>query len=83
LHLLLRPSPRKVLAASQAIEPPTFELELRDLQVKEAIIPPADSSKAATIATTEVADKAADKAADKVVDKLFKGGFADNLNSIA
>jgi hypothetical protein len=78
-HLSLRPSPRKALAASQAIEPPTFELELRDLQVEEAIIPPANGSKAAKIATTE----AADEAADKVVDELFEGGFADNLDGIA
>lgn len=77
-HSSLRPSPRKALVASQAIEPPTFELELRDLQVKKAIIPPADGSKAATIATTE----AADEAADELVDELFEGGIADNLNGI-
>jgi hypothetical protein len=65
--------------ASQAIDQPTFESELRDSQAEEAIILPADGSKAATIATTE----AADEAADDVVDKLFEGGFATNLDGIA
>jgi hypothetical protein len=78
-HSSLRLSSRKALAASQAIDQPTFESELRDSQAEEAIILPADGSKAATIATTE----AADEAADDVVDKLFEGGFATNLDGIA
>ena len=82
-HLSLRLSPRQALAASQATEPPTFESELRDSQVEEAIIPPADGSKAATVATIETTDDAADNAADEAVDELFEGGFADNLDGIA
>lgn len=77
-HSSLRLSPRQALAASQAIDPPTFESELRDSQAEEAIIPPADGSKAATVATIETADEAADDA----VDELFEGGFADNLDGI-
>jgi hypothetical protein len=56
-HLSLRPSPRQALAASQAIHPPTFESKLRDSQAEEAIIPPADDSKAATVATIGTADR--------------------------
>lgn len=74
-HLSLRPSPRKALAVSQVIEPPTFISELRNSQVEEAIIPPTDGSKAATVATTEAAHEA--------VDEPFNCGFADNLDGIA
>lgn len=71
-HLSLRSSPRQALAASQAIDPPTFESRLRDSQAEEAIIPPTDGSKAATVATIETADEAADNA----VDELLEGGFS-------
>jgi hypothetical protein len=74
--LTLRLSPRKALAASQAIELLTFKSELRKSQLKEDISPPpADGSKAATVATTEVADKA--------TEELFSSGFAIDLNGIA
>ena len=57
--LSFRLSPRKALAASQAIEPLTFESELHESQLKEDISPPpADGSKAATVAITEVVDEA-------------------------
>lgn len=69
-------SPRKALAASQAIEPPTFESELRESQLEEDIsLPPTDGSKAATVATTEVADEA--------TEELFGSSFAMNLDGIA
>lgn len=74
--LTFRLSPRKALAASQAIEPPTFESELRESQLEEDIsLPPTDGSKAATVATTEVADEA--------TEELFGSSFAMNLDGIA
>ena len=74
--LLFRLSPRKALAASQAIEPLTFESELRESQLEEDISPPpANGSKAATVATTEVVDEA--------TEELFGSSFAMDLDSIA
>jgi hypothetical protein len=74
--LSFRLSPRKALAASQAIEPPTFESELRESQPEEDISPPpANGSKAATVAITEVADEA--------TEELFGSSFAMDLDGIA
>ncbi|KAF1934764.1 hypothetical protein EJ02DRAFT_489058, partial [Clathrospora elynae] len=56
--------------ATEAIEPPTFESELRESQLEEAIVPPNEGSEAATVATSEV------------VDTLFHSSFADNLDGI-
>jgi hypothetical protein len=73
--LSLRLSPRKALAARQAIESPTFESELRESQLEDNIFPPADGSKAATVTTTEAVDEA--------IAELFNSSFANNLDGVA
>jgi hypothetical protein len=65
---LLRSSPRRALANSQAIpESQTFESQLRD-DLDDALAKPTEGSKAATIATTEASIEDASE--------LYSGSFA-------
>jgi hypothetical protein len=66
---LLRSSPRRALANSQAIpESQTFESQLRDDLDEDALAKPTEGSKAATIATTEASIEDASE--------LYSGSFA-------
>ena len=78
-HLPQRLSPRKdlTIAASQATEPPTFESQLRESQLKAAIVALTEGSSAATVATTED-DEDGNEDGTKGLDKRF----ADNFNDI-
>lgn len=72
-----RLSPRRALADSQATpsSPPTFESQLRDVLDEDTLFaPPIESSKAATIATTEAVVEDASE--------LHASSFADNVEGL-